>query len=167
MFYQGESLFALGKKAEAVAAYSQLVKQFEKSPRRAEALYALGATQEELSKYAEAGAAYDTFLKEFADSPLATEVRMRKAETVLQAGNFAAAEKLFAEVAAVKDFAQADHAVYRQAVALAKQNKFAAAGDLYASIPEDFEKSAYVDDATIAAARCYYQAEEFGEAKQW
>ena len=105
LFYQGESLYAQGKKAEAVAAYERLVKDFAKSKRRADALYALGVAQEELGKYAEAGKTYDVFLKEFADSPLATEVRMRKAETVLQAGDVAAAAKMFGEVAAVKDFA--------------------------------------------------------------
>src|SRR4051812_16173828 len=132
LFYQGESLYALGKKAEAAAAYAALLNQFEKSKHRGDALYALGVAQEELAKYAEAGATYDLYLKEFATSPLANEVRMRKAETVLQSGNFAAAEKMFAEVAATKDFPQVDHALFRQAYCVAKQERFADAAVLYA-----------------------------------
>jgi TolA-binding protein len=167
LFYQGESLYAMGKKPEAIAAYSKLVEQFGKSPRRTDALYALGATQEELNQFAEAGATYDKFLKEFPGDSRANEVKMRKGETLLQAGDFAGAEKLLAEVAAIKGFAQADYAIFRQAVAVAKQDKFAAAGALFAKIPQDYKDSAFAADATIAAARCFYQAEKFAEAKQW
>lgn len=167
LYFQGESLYAQGKKAEAIAAYNQLVKDYPKSDRRADALYALGVAQEELSKFPEAGATYDVFLKEFATSPLATEVKMRKAETVLQAGDLAAAAKMFADAAAVKDFASADHAIYRQAYCVAKQDKFAEAGALYAKIPTDFAQSAYAADATIAAGRCFYKADKLDEAATW
>ena len=92
---------------------------------------------------------------------------MRKAETVLQAGDLAAAAKMFAEAAAVKDFASADHALYRQAYCAAKQDKFAEAGALYAKIPTDFAQSAYVADATIAAGRCFYKADKLDDAAAW
>ncbi len=167
LYFQGESLYAQGKKAEAAASYDQLVKEHPKSPRRADALYALGVAQEELSKFTDAGATYDAFQKEFATSPLATEVKMRKAETVLQAGDLAAAAKMFAEAAAVKDFALADYAVYRQAFCAAKQDKFAEAGALFAKIPADFAQSAYVADATIAAGRCFYKADKLDDAATW
>jgi len=167
LYFQGESLYAQGKKAEAVAAYDQLVKDHPKSDRRADALYALGVAQEELSKFPEAGATYDVFLKEFATIPLATEVKMRKAETVLQAGDLAAAAKMFADAAAVKDFASADHAIFRQAYCVAKQDKFAEAGALYAKIPTEFAQSAYVADATIAAGRCFYKADKLDDAATW
>lgn len=167
LFYQGEALYAQGKKEEAVAAYDRLVKEFEKSARRADTLYALGVTQEELAKYADAGKTYDIFLEEFATSPLATEVRMRKAETVLQAGDVAAAERLFAEVAAVKDFASTDHALYRQAFCQAKLDNYAAAGATYAKVATDFPKSAYVADATLSAGRCLYRADKPAEAAAW
>jgi len=100
LYFQGESYYQLGKKAEAVAAYSELVKNYEKANLRPDALYAMGVAQEELTQWADAGKTYDTFLKEFESSELATEVRMRKAETVLQTGDAAAAEKAFSEVAA-------------------------------------------------------------------
>jgi TolA-binding protein len=167
LFYQGESLYAQGKKEEAVASYQRLVTEFEKSKRRADTLYALGVTQEELAKHADAGKTYDLFLKEFKDSPLATEVRMRKAETVLQAGDVAAAEKAFGEVAAVKDFASADHALYRQAFCQAKLDKYADAAATYAKVATDFPKSPYVPDATISAGRCYYRADKPADATGW
>ncbi|MEX2175889.1 MAG: tetratricopeptide repeat protein [Pirellulaceae bacterium] len=166
-YFQGESLYAQGKKAAAASAYEKLLADFPKSKRRADALYALGVAQEELKEYAKAGANYASFLKEFAASPLATEVKMRKAETVLQAGDFAAAERQFAEVAAALDFAAADHAVFRQAYCLAKLDQFAAAGALYAKIPSDFAQSAYVPEATIAAGRSFYKADKLEEAAAW
>jgi cellulose synthase operon protein C len=167
LYFQGEANYAQGKKAEAIVSYDQLVKEHPKSARRADALYALGVAQEELSKFPEAGATYDVLLKEFPTSPLASEVKMRKAETVLQAGDLAAAAAMFAEVAAVKDFASADHAIYRQAFCLAKQDKFAEAGDLYAKVATDFPQSAYVPEATIAAGRCYYKSDKVAEADSW
>lgn len=167
LYFQGESYYQLGKKAEAVAAYSELVKSFDKSNLRADALYALGVTQEELANWADAGKTYDLFLKEFTDSDLATEVRMRKAETVLQTGDATAAEKVFAEVAAVKDFAAADHALFRQAYAVTRQNKDAEAGALYAQLVEQFPQSAYLKEAILAAGRCFYRAQQPDKAAPW
>ena len=167
LFFQGESLYALGKKAEAVAAYAALLKQFEKTKHRGDALYALGVAQEELGKYAEAGATYDIYLKELSQSPLANEVRLRKAETVLQSGNIAAAEKMFGEIAAIKDFPQVDHALFRQAYCVAKQDKYAEAGALYAHVAGNFPKSVYVPEATMAAGRCFYRADKLEEGAAW
>ena len=170
LYLQGESLYAQDtpeKKAAAVASYEQLVKDYPKAARRADALYALGFTLEELGKYPEAGENFDLFLKEFPDHALKTEVQMHKAETVFQAGDYAAAEKVFTEVAAVKGFAAADHAVLRQAQCLAKQKKLAEAAAAFARIPAEFPKSVYKADATIAAGRSYYAADKLTEAAPW
>ncbi len=167
LFYLGESLYAQGKKAEAVTAYTKLVKAHPKSTLRCDALYALGVTLEETSEYAQAGTVYDQFVKECADNPLVTEVRMRKAETILQAGDLDEAARRFAEVAAVEGFAAADFATFRRAFCVAKQEDFAAAGAIYAKLVEDFPESAYVADARISAGRCYYRADQLDAAKQW
>ena len=167
LYFLGESLYAQDKKAEAIAVYGELLKDYPKSKRRAEALYAQGVAQEETGKFPEAGATYDAFLKEFAESRLATEVKMRKSETVLQAGDVATAARMFGEVAAVKDFASADHAIYRQAYCLAKQEKFAEAGGLYARIPAEYARSTYVPEATISAGRCFYKADKLDDAAAW
>ncbi len=167
IYFRGEALYSLDKKPEAIEAYQQLLKDFPETGRRAEALYALGVTQEELGQYPEAGMTYDAFLKDFADNPLATEIRMRKAETILQSGDSETAAKMFADVAATKDFAAADHALMRQAFALAKQEKFAEAGVVYAKVVIDFPKSASAPEATMAAGRALYRAGNFARAAQW
>jgi TolA-binding protein len=169
LYFLGESYYQQGKKVEAVAAYGRLVKEQEKSSLRCDALYALGVAQEELGEYLKAGAAYDLYLQDCAKSGLVTEVRMRKAETVLQAGDYSTAEKMFADVAAVKDFALADHAMYRQAFCLTKLDKFVEAGSLYARIVETFPKSERVNpsDAALAAGRCFYRGEKYDDAAKW
>jgi len=166
-FYQGEALYAVGKKDEAVKAYQKLIDGYPESPLRCDGLYALGVTQEELSKYPEAGKVYDLFLKEGDKSPLVTEVRMRKAETVLQAKGFEEAAKTFGEVAAVKDFAAADHALMRQGYCLAQLNKFAEAGDAYAKVSQVNPQSPRLADAAISAGRSYYLANKPDEAFKW
>jgi TolA-binding protein len=164
LYFQGEAYYQLGQKEPAVAAYDALVKGHEKSKLRADAVYALGVTQEELKQWAEAGKTYDLFLKEFAESPLVTEVRMRKAETMLQTGNVAGAEALFGEIAAIKGFAAADHALLRQAYCATQQMKDAVAAALYAKLATDFPQSAYKNEAVLSAARSYYRAKMMAEA---
>jgi len=167
LFFWGEAEYNQGKKKEAVAAYDQLVKKCPKSSLRSDSLYALGVTHEELGQYAEAGQAYDLFLQEFPKHDLANEVRMRKAETVLQAGDFAAAANMFADLAKVEGFASVDHALNRQAFCLSKQDKFAEAAALYARLGTEFTQSAYAAEAALSAGRCYYRAEQFPEAAKW
>ncbi len=167
LYFQGEALYLQGKKDAAVKAYQALADNHPKSGLRADGLYALGVTQEELKQYPAAGKSYDIFLTEFADNNLFTEVRMRKAETVAQAGTYADAETLFGEVAAVEGFASADHALYRQAYCALQQEKFAEAGALYAKIPTEFKDSEYVPDSTLDAGRCFYRAKQYDNAAKW
>ncbi len=107
------------------------------------------------------------FLTDFAKSDLVTEVRMRKAEAILQGGDAKTAEGLFAEVVAAAGFAAADHALLRQAYCAAQQDKLAEAAALYAALSERFPDSANVAEATLSAGRCYYRIEKFAEAAQW
>ena len=167
LFYRGESLYALGRREEATAAYKQLIDTRSDSPLHCQALYALGVAYEELKNFTEAGAVYDHFLKGCASSDLVLEVRMRKAEIVLQTGKPAEAEKLFFELASTPDFAQADHAILRQAYCAAAQNAFDRAAEIYAIIPDEFPRSEYVQEAALSAGRCYYRAEQFPEAAKW
>jgi TolA-binding protein len=167
LFYAGEAEYNLGKKKEAIAAYDQLVKKYPQGSLRSDALYALGVTHEESGQHEAAGQAYDLFLQEFPTHALANEVRMRKAEAVLLAGDFAAAGKMFGEVAKLEGFAAADHALYRQAFCLSKLDQFAEAAKLYARIPTEFPQSAYVADAAMSAGRCYYRVEQLSDAAPW
>jgi TolA-binding protein len=106
-------------------------------------------------------------LTEFADGTLASEVKMRKAETVLRQGDAAAAERLFAEVATFTDFRDVDHARYRQAFCVARQERFAESAELFASLATELPESRYATDATMAAARAYFRAEQLDQAVVW
>jgi len=167
LFYLGESLYVMGNKPQATAAYRKLVDEHVRSALRGDGLYALGVTYEEVQQFAEAGKAYDLFLKEYSDHPLQAEVRMRKAETILQAGDLAAAERMFAEAAASKEFASADHALLRQAFCAAQQGKFSEAGKLYAKLAADFPQSSHVPEAILSAGRSFYRANELTDAVTW
>jgi cellulose synthase operon protein C len=167
LFYQGESLYAQGKKTEAVTAYERLVAQFALSKRRADTLYALGVAQEELGNHAAAGKTYDALLREFPGAALVHEVRLRKAETMLQSGDIPGAERLFASASATKDFPAADHALSRQAYCLAKLDRFAEAAAAYAKLASNYPQSSYAADASISAGRCYYRANATQAARQW
>ena len=148
-FLRGESFYNLGDKAKAIADYRAVVTGFPKAGDREQAVYVLGATLEEEEKFKEAGVAYDLFLKEFPGSGLRTEVRMRKAETILKDGKFEQAAQMFAEVAAVEGFSHATHARLRQASCLVSLDQLDDAATIYQSVFEatpdaDHKKTAVV-----------------------
>ena len=167
LFFEAESHYAVGKRKEAALAYGKLVTGFPESKLRSDALYALGVTLEELAEWAQASKAYDMFLEGYPTDELVTEVQMRKAETVLQQGDVALAGEMFAAVAGVDGFAAADHALLRQAYCATRLEKFPQAAALYVSLTERFPQSAEVPEATLAAGRCYYRAEQYDQAAVW
>ena len=167
LFFRGESFYLQSRRKEAADAYRQVVDEFPDSELRDDSLYALGVTLEEQNEFEQAGQLYEQFLKDFPQHELSPEVKMRKAETVLRSGDFAAAAQRFAEVAAIPDFRSVDHALYRQAFCAARLGNSAEAAALFARIPRDFPQSEYGADATIAAARSYFSAEQLDEAAQW
>jgi len=167
LWFQGESLYRTGQKEESLAPYQKLVEEHPKSSLRTDAVYALGVTHEELGQYAEAGKVYDIFLEEFKESDLFTEVRMRKAETLLQADKLDEAKTIFGEVAAVEGFASADYALTRQALCAAKQENFAEAAAIYAKVATGYPDSAYKAEATVEAGRAFYRAEDYEKAAAW
>ncbi len=167
LFFEAESLYAVGRQKDAARTYGKLVTEFEDSKLRPDALYALGVTLEEMEQWASAIKTYDMFLADYAKNDLATEIRMRKAEAVLQSGDAKSAEQAFAEVAAVPGFAAADHALLRQAYCAAQQDKLADAAALYASLPERYPQSASVVEASLSAGRCFYRLEKYDDAAKW
>ncbi len=167
LLYRGESLYALGKKAEALKAWSELATKYAGSPARARGLYNLGITQQELGKQADAGATFDAFLKDFSQHELAAEVRMRKGDTLLETGRFADADRLFTDALQQQNFPLADYATLRLGAALAGEKKYAEAAAAYSSLPTKYPKSSYVGAATLAAGNCYYLAGNQGEARVW
>ena len=167
IFYQGEAHYARGEKEKAAEAYKEVVEKHPASSLRSDALYALGVAYEELQQYPQAQLAYERFLREYAQSDVASEVRMRRAETVLQGGDAAQAERLFGELAAAPGFSARDQAALRQAYCAAKQGKFAAAGELYGRIATEYPQSAHAAEAALSAGRCHYRAGNHDQAAQW
>ena len=167
LYFQGECAYALDQREQAAALYGRLVEEYPESTLICDALYAQGVALEESKKYPAAGAVYDKFIAKCGDSDLVTEVKMRKAETILQAGDFAAASTMFAAAAAVEDFPLADHAAYRGAYCLAKLDQFAEAGKAYAELCTTFPKSNYVPEAEMGAASALYKADDKSGAATW
>jgi TolA-binding protein len=165
IFYQGESLYAQGKKAEAARLYQQLVKQFPGDALLPDALYALGVAQEELGQSAAADATYAAWLERFSSRPLAAEVNLRRGEALAAQRKFAQAEKLFAAAAGQKDFALADRALLRQAACRMERKEYPQAAALYSSLPAKFPQSQHKPAALLAAGKCEYLSGRFAEAR--
>ena len=179
LFFQAETLYGLNEKQAAADSYARLITGFRESTLYRDALYALGVTQEELGRYLEAGSAYKKFMDQYADHELFSEVRMRHAETLLQRGVlaqrsgesteagplFARAEVEFANVAKIKEFSAADHALFRQAFCVIQRNDLSRAASIYEQIAGSFPKSAYVGQAALGAARCYYRDDRLDQAR--
>ncbi len=165
LFYEAESLYAQGQKAEAAKFYSQLVQQHPQDPLLPDALYALGVTQEEQGQPAAAGATYDAYLKQFGKLPLAAEVTLRRGETLFAQGQYDAAEKWFAAAALRKGFNLADLALLRQGAVLSELRKYPEAAAVYASLPQKFPQSQYQQTANLAAGKCAYLAGKLPEAR--
>ncbi len=144
--------------------YAQLLAKFPGDRLAADALYALGVSQEELKQQAEAGKSYDLFLEKYPQNPLADEVTVRRGETLFALGQFEQAAERFAAAAAKPEFALADHATVRQAAALAQLKKYAEAAALYASVATKWPQSKLVAAATLAGGKCYYLAGNFAAA---
>lgn len=166
LFFQGESFYLQERREESIKAYERLMEEFPDSPLQSDAAYALGVALEEMDRFEDAGRIYDRFTTQFPGHELGNEVKMRKAETVLRSGDFADAEKRFAEVAALPGFDSADHALYRQAFAVASQERFADAATLFSQLVDRFPDSSYTPAAEMAAARSYYRAEQDEESAQ-
>lgn len=181
LWYLAESIYNKGDANASVEPYMALVKNHKESSLRADALYALGVTYEELGDYGNASVIYDTYLDEFAKAPLATEVGMRKGETIFQSAIelekngmaaeakplFEAARDRFAASAAVEGFSLRSNALTRQASCETKLQNFGAAADLYASVATEFPKSADAPEAAVAAARAYYRADNLAKSAEW
>jgi TolA-binding protein len=166
-FYTGESHYARKRLPEAVVAYRQLTELFPSSTLRCEAMYAWGVTEEEQGHYAEAGKVYDQFLKACSEHNLATEVRMRKAETIFQGGDIAAARQTFEELSRKEGFAAADHAAFRAAECAARQEQFTEAGQLYSDVVSRFPDSPYAARVPLAAGLVFYRAQDDPQAAKW
>jgi len=163
-YYLAEALYAQGKKEEAVPLYQAVIADSKAGALKADALYALGVTEEELSHPELAATAYHQFLTEFPKHNLAVEVGFRLGESFLAREQYAEAEKYFESAAANKDFRASDLANLRVAECLAARRLYAQAAQRYQQLVKDFPESAYRDKAQLEGGKCAYLAGDFGKA---
>jgi TolA-binding protein len=180
-YFLGESLYLGHKTKESIEAYQKVVQGFPESTVRSNAMYALGVAQQDVSAFADARKTFETFQAEFADSPLVNEIKLRIAETILQEAialaatdkteeaktQFSAAEKAFAELAAIEGFDRADHALFQQAYCLLSQDDYAKAASLYAKLAETYPQSTYAQGAKLSAGKFFYKIEDDAQAEKW
>ncbi len=167
LLYRGESLYATGKKDEAVKSWTELATKPANTAARARGLYNLGIAQQESGQQGPAAATFETLLKDYPQNELAAEVTMRKLDAYLETGKLAEAEKQFAVEAAKPNFALADYAQLRLGATLAAEKKYGEAATAYGALTTKFTKSSYIGAATLAAGNCYYLAGNQGEARSW
>ncbi len=180
IYFLGEANLTAGQHDKAIAAFDRLVIEFPDSKNWSDAIYALGSCYEERGDFEKAMFNYDRFLGKAPQAPQANEVRFRKAESLLQFG-FAAekagdkataltrydqAEKLYAEVAQVKDFASAGLAAYQRAVVLSRAEQYAAAAAAFAKFATDFPQAESALAAMIAAGQNYLKANDTASAER-
>jgi TolA-binding protein len=166
LYNQADSLYLAKNKEAAIPLWRQLVDKYTDSALRADALYNIGVTQQELNKPADAGKTYDEFLKSFAKDTHAAEVTLRKGMTLYDQKQYAEAEKRFAAAAAIKDFSQADYALLRQGDTLLALDKPADAAGVYVKLWKTYPKSDYAGDAVLQAGKSYSISGNQDEAKK-
>ncbi len=165
LYYRGESLFQLKQVDRAVAAYSEFVSRYPSDELTAEAMYGLGTAQEILKKPGEAEATFAAFTNRFPESPLVTEVQMRRAEMMFDAGKFVEASPIFESISGNKTFELADVAMLRHARCLYETGQLSVAGRLYWNVPREFKSTKHYDAAILAGAKCYFLDEQYRLAR--
>lgn len=166
LYNQADALYLAKNKEAAIPLWRTLVDKHPQSALRADALYNIGVTQQELSKPADAGKTYDEFLKSFATDSHAAEVTLRKGMTLYDQKQYAEAEKRFSAAAAAKDFSQADYALLRQGDTLLALDKPADAAAVYVKLSKSFPKSEYAGDAMLQAGKAFSISGNQAEAKK-
>lgn len=166
IYYRGESLYARGKKEEAIGAYQKFVKNHADNALAADAMYALGVTQEETKQADAAGKTYDAFLGKFEKHPLVPEIQYRRGELHFAGGSFADAAAMFEKAAAAKEFALKDYALIRQAACFYQLKEFDKAEKLYGSVEGRFPQSQYLPLAHLSQGKCFYSLGKFGPARE-
>ena len=166
-FYRGETLFALGKQAEAAKAYREWIAQHgdDKVNRLIPKVrLALGDTLTELGDYPAAIKVLSELLRQKPSPEIAPVASLRLGEALLGDSQFAKAAEAFASATASLGFVDADYALERQATALFQTGDYAKAGVLYESLSAKFPQSPLIANCQASAGKCYYQAKQYKKA---
>lgn len=170
-FFQGESYESLGRLDKAAESYTRMMK-LPNQAFKFDGILALGNVYEQLDQLEKANEYYDLFRTEAnaaGGHELLTEVKFRKAETILKLAAaaekkgadgkpyYVEAERLFSEVAQQPDFDLADQALFQQAFCANRQRQFEKSADLYskAAAQKDWNQA---PRALVYAGRDYMSA---------
>ncbi len=169
MFYSGESEAKLGNTERAIHHYNQLVqaRAFSDSPIRPDALFALAFSYEEQKQPKLAKENYDAFLAKYVDHQLNSDVRTRLAELAINSEDYGRAIELLTTVTGKSGFEKspiADYVLYRYAFALAKAGKFQESSAIYKKLSEQFPKSQYAQNASLATGQTLMRDNKYKEA---
>lgn len=180
LYFLGEANVTAEQLDKAITAFDRLVVDTPGSKYWPDAVYALGSCHEERGDFDKALVNYDRYLEKAPQAKQANEVRFRKAESLSQLGTaaekagdketavarFNQAEKIYAELAASKEFADRELAAYKRAVVLSRAEQFAPAAAAFAQFAADFPQSENAGLATIAAGQNYVRANDFASAEK-
>lgn len=165
LFYSGECQYQQDKLTDAAESYSALIRSFPADDMSADALYALGVTQEALKQPDEALATFARFGSKYQKHRLSTEVHMRQAEILFTKNSYQQALALFSQVSTVDGFRLADVAMLRQARCLYELDQFDKAGNLYWNVPRQFEQTKHYDTAVLAGGKCFFLDGQYDVAR--
>ena len=167
-FYAGEAEYAMGARDQALTWYKKLIAtaELKVSPFRPDALYSMGVCYEELKQPGVALETYELLLKEVPTYRLADEVKLRKADLLVQQQNLSAAELIYKELAAKKSFTNSAYALYRQAYCVGQQNKHTEAAELYDQFTSRHANSDLLSSAILAAGQSWFKAGNKEKAEQ-
>lgn len=165
MFYRAECLIQTKQTEKAASTYEAFVGKYPDSEFTADALYSLGTAQESLKQNDRAAATFARFATKFPQHQLISEVRMRQAEMLYNAGNFKQSKPLFEKIAQDKNYELADVAMLRTARCLYEEGRLSDAAKLYWNVPREFKTTKHYDAAILAGAKCYFLDENYATAK--
>lgn len=178
IYFLGEANVTGGQLDAAISAFDRLVVEVPDSKFWSDAVFALGSCQEEKGALEKALLNYDRYLEKAPQGRQANEVQFRKAETLLQFGlaaekagdapsaksRYAQAEKLYGQLAQLKDFSGRETSSYQRAVALARTDQVGLAAAAFAQFASDFPNSEVGEQALIAAGQNFIKAKDFAAA---
>ena len=188
LFYQGEAYYELNRLddtartlEQAAKCYQQVWDQYPQSDIGGRAQYAYGACLEESGKYVEADQVYASFIEKYANEPKTDEVRLRRANTLLQLGVatknsgdseqaqawFEKADQIYKPLMENPDFPGRVTAMNQRGYGLLHLGQYREAADLYAQIANDHRDFEFADDAALDAGKYYFTAGQMDLAEKW
>ena len=167
LFYIGEATYGLGKPAEAVKVYDQMLAlpSIKDSPLRCDALYARGVAHEDLQQIDQAFHSYDQLISSCDREALVTDVHLRIGDLMVMQRKYDEAiesfGKAFESTEADEDRA---YALFRQAYALVQVERPGEAAKRYEQLLAKYPESNYAGSAVLASAQSSYRNGDIDEA---